>query len=270
MKLNMIFKNNIEIAIELFDKPAVRKWFDHFKQMHTSYYRFDIIETYKKEPPDENKITEHWTNILQALAILNSDLNIPDKFDFNQRTLNMLHRFFTSNFGILDFEIINQINESVHRLECYTVPGANSIFYETLIPTNLHCNVNRDGNDKSPWLTFSEKDQQLNYEYLDMDQQNLVLLDMSILGKCVLQSFIEDDDPTKEDCTGRLGSFGGFFIDLNDNRRKIYKSTQFKDWIKSYNMNNIPYEFPIGYVKDEELKKFKKEYKFIFDRVEFI
>jgi hypothetical protein len=105
-----------------------------------------------------------------------------------------------------------------------------------------------------------------------MNRQNLVLLDQSILGKCVLQSFIENDDPTQDDCTGRLGSFGGFFIDLNDNRKKIYKSTQFKDWIKSYNMTNIPYEFPIGYVESDQFKEFSLRYKdsFIFDRVEFI
>ena len=64
----------------------------------------------------------------------------------------------------------------------------------------------------------------------------------------------------------------GFFIDLNDNRKKIYKSTQFKDWIKSYNMTNIPYEFPIGYVESDQFKEFSLRYKdsFIFDRVEFI
>ncbi len=272
MKLKMIFKNNKQIEVKLFDKPAVKKWFDHFKKMHRSYYRYDIIETFKKQEPDESKITEHWNNILQALTILNSNLNVPDRFDFNQTTLNMLHRYFTSNFRILDFEMINQINESVHRLECYTTPGQNSIFYEENIPTNIHFNVNRGQSNRSTWLQFSKEDQQLNYGYPDMNRQNLVLLDQSILGKCVLQSFIENDDPTQDDCTGRLGSFGGFFIDLNDNRKKIYKSTQFKDWIKSYNMTNIPYEFPIGYVESDQFKEFSLRYKdsFIFDRVEFI
>ena len=43
MKLKMIFKNNKQIEVKLFDKPAVKKWFDHFKKMHRSYYRYDIM-----------------------------------------------------------------------------------------------------------------------------------------------------------------------------------------------------------------------------------
>ena len=278
MKLSIIFKNTEELEIELFDNPTIRKWFNHFKEMPNAYYRLEISNTFRKRIPEGTIIEDNWENILQALNILNCNFKIewvlkkvPLKFDYNQKTLNLLHRFFTSNFGKMDFDLINQINESVHELEHYTTPSQNSIFYEENIPNNLHLNVNRIPNNKSPWLLFSKEDQQLNYGYLDMDQHNLVLLDQSILGKCILQSFIDEDDPTQNDCSGRLGSFGGFFIDLNDNRPKIYKSKQFKDWIRSHNMEieNLPYEFPIGYVKNKRVRKFLK-YSSIFERIEFI
>jgi hypothetical protein len=75
-----------------------------------------------------------------------------------------------------------------------------------------------------------------------------VLLDNSILGKSILQSFYEEDDPTCKDCTGRQGSYGGFIITQSDNRKQIYRSHKFISWCEKYNLltNRIPYEFAIG------------------------
>ena len=76
---------------------------------------------------------------------------------------------------------------------------------------------------------------------------------------------VEDDDLNAKDCTGRLGSYGGFYIDLDDNRKKIYRSEQFNNYLRKHgrSLNNTPLEFPIGYVRNyNEIVNWKNPMKF--------
>jgi hypothetical protein len=194
-------------------------------------------------------------------------------FDCNQETLNFWHRFFTYNvlwfpnkdilpnpydtkFVLPDnvqhqdwFSIVDKINVAVHKLEIYTVPLANKKLIAEQYPlAELTFMPDRQHTDLSTWFPFTKDEQQHNFNsYID-SLDSMVLLNTSILGKSVLQAFYEHDDPTADDCTGRLGSFGGFVIDLTDNRRQLYQSMEFQRWLKQYNLDDtqIPYEFPIG------------------------
>jgi hypothetical protein len=67
--------------------------------------------------------------------------------------------------------------------------------------------VNNYENFNDHLLVFDDIDLEQNYSFFNYNQSNLVVLDRSILGKCILQSFYDDDDPTAEDCTGAAGSF---------------------------------------------------------------
>ena len=66
----------------------------------------------------------------------------------------------------------------------------------------------------------------------------------------MLQSFEEYDDPNAKDCTGRIGSFGGFFIDTDNKLKDVYESDKFKVWCDKHGrkINELPLEFVIGYV----------------------
>ena len=81
-----------------------------------------------------------------------------------------------------------------------------------------------------------------------------------IQGKSYLRAFIDNDDPTELDVTGRYGSYGGFFIDTNDDRKTIYESQEFKNWLDLYNLKkeDLPLEWPLGQVigSSLELKRF--------------
>jgi hypothetical protein len=280
------FSNNKYIDIQLFDNSVCTKWFNHFRPYSLEkYYGGGVISDLTQVVPQNNQQVEtQWNFILNAIYELTKigftiPFQIPAVCDYNQSTLNLLHRFFTynalwywdsksdslilnpfdKNFKLPDdmsyevwLGIIDPINSAVHLLDKY-MSTDNKKFCSVNMPISTVeiGHTHRSPTTLSPWLGFSKEEQQYNYTYLDYELP-LVMLNPSILGKCVLQSFLEDDDLNAKDCTGRLGSYGGFYIDLNSNRKKIYQSSQFKNWIEKHNrsVDNLPLEFPIGYVKN--------------------
>jgi hypothetical protein len=263
MNLTLLFTDYNQIDIELFDIPAVRNWFNHFKKIEysTPWYTCKRWHRPSRSNIDEEYINLHWQTIIESLKELDIDLNIPDQFNFDQNLLNKLHRFFTSNNGILPFYLLDPINLSVHKLERFTIPNENRLFIQNNFPVrDLHVDTLRPPIIRSDWIEFTLDERQSNYGYLDLDVENLVLLDQAFLGKSVLQTFFDNDDPSSPDCTGRLGSYGGFYIESNSNRKNIYKSEKFIEWAESFNLDptKLPYEFPIGFVKtkSQDLDKF--------------
>jgi len=289
MQIKINYTDNHYILIQLFDNNSVRKWFDYVSTENYNY-RYNLEQT----PPANATvdIEYQWSNIkstVKHLSKLGLPLNfkLPKKFDYQQSTLNKLHRFFTYNMLWYDVKedspnpfnphfkldniakddwhkTIDVINRAVHELEKIAEPTDNAVGINppiralTFLPTKIIDIV---------WLEFDETDVAQNYEYFNnIQHQHLVLLDRSILGKCVLQSFSDDDDLSAADCTGRLGSHGGFSIDVDNRRQQVYQSSKFKEWVQSFNLNvdALPYEFPIGYVLSSSLnlKQYIKSIEF--------
>jgi hypothetical protein len=281
MQIQVWFSNDKYIDVRLFDNKTAAKWFDHFSALSKlDYYKSEIIFGF---PSHRVNVDSVWNVLSTAIDKLNSigytvPFTIPPKFNYSQSTLNLLHRFFTYNAiwyhdNKLDSSIVNPfdskfilpsemsyvewldiidpINSSVHKLANVTIPTDNKkLLINKLKISNVYIAPNnRNPLDLSPWLPFTEEDQQHNYTYFDSELP-LVVLDGSILGKCVLENFFDDDDLNAKDCTGRVGSYGGFFIDLNANRKKVYRSQEFKTWVEKHNrsVESLPLEFSIGHV----------------------
>ena len=292
MKLRINFSEDQYILVALFDNDAVKKWFRRFANC-TYSIRMESM------PPINNTYINadlQWNKILQTFSTLadlgyHPNIEVPPTFDRSQKTLNALHRFFTYNatwgkdhahlqnkydekFQLpkhISFEewwnLIDTINNSVHRLE-QLVPHQNFVKQVNafeFVPTSKV---------SLSWLQFTEEELKHNYEYFEKKSQfkYLVLLDRSILGKCVLQSFIDDDNPTADDCTGRLGSHGGFVVELDSlySRKTVYQSDQFLQWISKYGLSaeNLPYDFPIGYIEQKSFVLHRSGY--IFQSIDFI
>lgn len=312
MHLNLIFQDR-SITIHLFANLTVKKWFYYFKGI-SNWYKcnffpdnsFKAFDTIKKSINPEFE----WRNIKSAINLLENlgfqfPVDLPKEFDKNQKTLNYLHRFFTynilwyhdnkknpclnpydNNFKLDEtmsfqqwLDILDEINQSVHRLESYAIPQDNLKFIRNTFPLCFYNLIpTRTTTDLTTWLDFDDFDKNNNYKYFDyfneIDHDNqLILLNESILGKSVLQSFSDEDDVNARDCTGRLGSFGGFIIDLNQNRNKIYQSEKFKKWAhrQQCRVNLLPLEFPIGYLKNISLHRdylLNNHHK--FEKVEFV
>jgi hypothetical protein len=94
-----------------------------------------------------------------------------------------------------------------------------------------------------------------NYDFMNHTEQNIVCLMDSILGKSVLTSFINDDNPSLPDCTGRFITQGEFIIYPNRSLHELYQSNQFKSWLDKYNMNidETPLEVAIGHIVESSI-----------------
>jgi hypothetical protein len=75
-----------------------------------------------------------------------------------------------------------------------------------------------------------------------------VVLDPYILGKTIIQSFLDIDDPSQWDTTGHVSTDGGCMFVLTDHRQTIYQSSEYYNWLAKYNLNyyNTYADFPIG------------------------
>lgn len=282
-------KDSNYILIKLFDNLGIKNWFQYSKKLYIRNRYLYNAEQYQKINHEniyylekiKDSLNNKWDLIKKTLQKIEKikyqiPFKISEEFDFDQKTLNTLHRFFTynANWGLSNsvienpfdknfkipqnynkksfFYLIDQINKHVHFLEKYTIPGPNRIFVEENYPLEyLHFRIVEEDFEK--YLNFDSIEYENNYTFLNLDYENIVTLDASILGKSILQSFIEHDDPTCWDCQGRHCSAGGFMIYTDNQLKKIYTSNQFQNWIKTYNLESskIPYEFSIGYVQEK-------------------
>ena len=276
MQIKINYVNDDYILINLFDNQTVEKWGNHFC---TKKHVYDQLIEQTPVRNIEIDIPYHWNKIKDITEYVNTlgfylDFELSEEFDYKQSTLNKLHRFFTYNMLWYDHKettanpfnphfkldsmtrnewhsILDVINQAVHNLENVSNPTKNAIDIDPPI-RSLYFRPTTSLDFKENWIQFDETDIEQNYEYFIKvhTHRNLVMLDRSILGKCVLQSFSDNDILTADDCTGRLGSHGGFIIDTDTRRYEIYQSSKFKDWVASFNLDpaSLPYEFPIGYV----------------------
>jgi hypothetical protein len=277
MKIKILYNESDYILINLFKETSICRWYEHFNKTGLTYKQNSYRHT-KFSEIFKSSIESDWSTIKKNISILDSngikfEGILPTKFDQNQLTLNLIHRFFTFNMihNPSYQALLTPINSAVHRLEW------NSIFlYNKQFVINNHLihpvEYTPTNNNNNTWFEFTNIEQQQNYRYFDYNQKYLVLLNGSILGKSLFTSFIDHDDPTQFDCTGRLGSFGGFVIDVNTERTRIYNSNQFNEWLSSYNISNtvLPLEFPIGYVEDFSKSVAELTSAGSFNRVEFI
>ena len=212
---------------------------------------------------------------------------VPNKFDFSQDTLNYLHRVFTYSIQFCNrditkyekefpftadyttprlsddyntniqelYKIIEPINAAVHRLEKYTIPtkGALALDSTYKIPSMYFKNTGANDNDTFAvdWYNIKKNGYYFrNFDFMKYQQAHLVCLSDTILGKSVLVSYKDDDNPNLSDCTGRMMTDGSFLIYPNRSLHNLYESDGFTSWLDKHNMdiNETPLELAIGHV----------------------
>jgi len=241
-----------------------------------------------------------WSGIIENTEYLKSQnfqlpYELPRKFNFSQELLNTIHRFFTYN-SVWAMESCNHdmsgntaiIPSNPNPFDSSFVPTDTLKFLTTISDLNLAVHDLESScmtNNKQSVIDIIKNNfifwinPRSNFDYtskgwfhvgdiLDQFQKSYtnsypnVIMSEEIQGKSYLRAFIDNDDPTKLDVTGRYGSYGGFFIDTNNDRKTIYESQEFNDWLDQYNLKkeNLPLEWPLGQVIDSslELKRFSQ------------
>ena len=288
MKLKLNFLKNEYIVIEVFEENIA--WFNFFKNKeHENNYQ-PIVKKVKLcvvAMPTLSTLAP-WTDIVQNTEYFKSQnyklpYQLPEKFNYSQELLNTIHRFFTYNstWALENCEgdmtgntpikptspnpfdssfvpnnlpkfltAISYLNHAVHKLEmlCTT---ENKTRVLTTIKENKILWINPRNNfdyTSNGWFPIGNILNEFQKSYTN-DYPNVVMTE-EIQGKSYLRAFIDNDDPTKLDVTGRYGSYGGFFIDTNNDRKMIYESQEFKNWLDLYDLKkeDLPLEWPLGQV----------------------
>lgn len=276
---------NLELCIELLDLPILKVWFDHLALNHYDVKNFKSTKIgltgFKRRQQEEMEY--HLGQIHLAASELNELgytwpedvplLPINHNEPIRQQDLNKLHRFFTDNWRWcyvrgrrnkqepnpydpnfkypldLDtekyYKIIDKINVAVHNLEEFTIiePTKQYVLQNDLVPRSIWIE-----NKDFPVLYLDIEEYLHNYSFkLDADDYPVVV-PADILGKSVVHSYLDNDDPTAIDCLGRSELGFNILIDINKKRRKLYQSENFVDWARSYHreVNSLPLEFTLG------------------------
>lgn len=241
---------------------------------------------------------DSWSEIKQNIEYLKSQnfqlpYELPRKFNFSQELLNNIHRLFTynsvwamencnydmsgntaivpstpnpfaSSFVPTDtskfLTAIGNLNLAVHNLEGYCMTKNKQSVLQIIKDNEILWIHSRGdfGYTSNGWFNVKAVLDEFQKSYIN-SYPNVIMTE-EIQGKSYLRAFIDNDDPTKLDVTGRYGSYGGFFIDTNNDRKTIYESPEFNDWLDRYNLkkDDLPLEWPLGQVTDAslELKRF--------------
>lgn len=224
-------------------------------------------------PVDSDLVEQHYIAIDTSLAVLKkAGLRYagPMLEPFDQArndqlhvSLNHLHRFFTENqkacnqrwFGS-DFDYtavsrwLDQINQAVHGLELFVPRAPADLAVYRLEEIKLW----QSDATNVEWLTFDDHGQYHSSEFYD------VVLSSEILGKTLLQSYLDNDNPNHWDTSGHICSAGGLQICLRPDRQRVYSSHSFKNWCLSHGLDPVSanYDFPIGNIINKDSMDFAR------------
>lgn len=250
----------INLYVELLDNPGVRAWADCFANGYQTtvtyhdhlYVRsndFGYIAKAYRAIPNLLEQLARLDIVYRGLPMVEFDL---DNSDSIHQWLNHLHRFFTHNqqkcnlkhFGNnfdyrLGSELLDKLNTHIHELELYLPRGPADIPVSEINELKLY-HPTESGN--GGWTNLLEFSQYHSADYYD------VILTSEILGKTILQSYLDLDDPSDWDTSGHYASAGGLQICIEPTRQQIYQSQSFQNWLGKHQVdpNNVKYDYPIG------------------------
>jgi len=278
-----IDNQNFYIHVECRNTPTINRWYEAAKDLYLKSIDLSHVQLIKSPgvPAKDIILIENLYNTLtrtfnqlDSMLLFNMFKPYSDTYTFDQQWCNKIHRYFTTLVKYRKFEIdgaeaytekneltslilkkLHIINDLIHKLEKYNFTSQRLKYRKQhhslwISPHNLLSSA-IDGSDTNlKWHEFLEAD----FQYHELITEYNVIFLSEILGKSLLQSFFDDDDPNYFDTSGHTGWYGGFEIILNDTRQKIYKSDDFNNWLSKHNIpeqnKKLKGDYPIGKVID--------------------
>lgn len=277
MRLEFILPHTtIDLEIDLLDNPGVRHWADSFLNGYQTQATFHD-HLYVRQP-DWDTVNSYYEQIKTDLKILEEKGIVytgpemvefyPDKSDQIHNWLNHLHRFFTHNQSIcndqtqntkVNYKILStaldDLNTQIHQIELYISRGQPDMPVSAIEEIKLYHNTEAGG---SAWVNLEPFHEYHSAEYYD------IILTSEILGKTIIQSYLDNDNPADWDTSGHYSSAGGLQVCIGPARQQIYNSESFKNWLARHNVSptDVYYDFPIGSIKNKPISRFNELLKY--------
>lgn len=267
MILEFIFPNDrIEVVVELLNNPGVTHWADKFLNCNYTTYALshDHLWVCEMDQDQFNYSHTQCQQLISQLAQLGLVYQGPDIGTVNHHSLNHVHRFFTHNqqrcnnaeFGN-DFDyhsvmlMLDQLNWHVHELERYIARSPDNIPVDQIEEIKLYQPANYNSDAWCSLAGYQQYHSNLHYD---------IVLSSEILGKTLLQSYLDQDDPTDWDTSGHYASAGGLQITYMPTRQTIYQSSSFQQWLQQHQVDfdQLHYDFPIGNIQDRDTGPFQQ------------
>ncbi len=272
----------VNLFLDVLDNPGAQAWANHFGHAYeTTAHICD--HTYVETLNKEDELAGAYQSILRVLDQLKYmgleyPAATPEPFiettaEQCHKDLNLLHRFFTTqqqrcnlNHYGKDFDhvqatvFLQQLNDLVHYAEGFISRGHSDCPVNSMREIKLY----RPTHSGDPvWLDMSAYQQYHSADYYD------VVLTSEILGKTLLQSYLDNDDPDHWDTSGHYVSAGGLQICLSGTRQKIYQSASFHRWITSYHVDpqQAVYDFPIGNISNKHSQEWNQVLDYLRDGI---
>jgi hypothetical protein len=257
------------LNVDLIDNPAVRSWADHFLQRNLpvkTERSFNISSRLVLRWNDTAR--QKYTRLQELFNMLNS---IGFMFDYIQPSsveeitrdyLNKAHRFFTKNQKYVNFnrrdvanalevtDYFQEVNYLVHDLELFLDIEAKPLLSDEFKHSwNEVLLMHDTAYDDNNWWTMDDSFR----NYHSPEFANLIL-GPQILGKTLLQSFLDQDDPNDWDTSGHYVNNGYLMLLNKPHRQEIYNSDIFKNWLRDHGVSpdQMYYDFPIGNITNKE------------------
>jgi hypothetical protein len=248
----------IDLHIQLIDNPAVRSWADHFLVTPLTVTSH-IVRNIVPHTVDIDKMSvlfEKCCNVINQLAQHGYVYNtpVPKSVHIVDRDwCNKAHRFFTHTQQTVNLTgmseqqfkeltgLLQELNEAIHALEDFLPPAIERI--PDFSFDEIYCSDEPTYNHPGWWKMPDE------FRPYHSSEPATVILGSQILGKTLLRSYLDGDDPRDWDTSGHYCSNGALLIQPTDFRSKVYSSNDFYKWLTKYDLapDQVTYDFPIGY-----------------------
>lgn len=256
--------NIFQVEIEPLDHPAVVSWVEHFVD-NTTVYQATFVDALDNILWNRDLVNQHLDTIRERVGVLSAQYGITfanhiptDGRQLNREFTNRCHRFFTENQKtvnqasidedqrVLISALLSDINHTIHLLELYLPPIRNAGFY-SINEVHIEFDSKKNQWQNPRWWQMEPSWREL---HTDENQHYDVILTSEILGKTILRSYLDDDDPHHWDTSGHYSSLGGLQIQFEPTRREVYRSQDFVNWYGPRN-GRIYFDYPIGMIKDK-------------------
>jgi len=252
---------NANVKIELAPLPVADHWMSNL-DLSLNWLAPSFIWGPSKVNPNEFQKDHARVQLIETIRDFNRsfpDIKFPfsidlDNITFTNKDLNTIHRYFTTatshrswEFNSEAYDLANPslwyaklapINDAVHNLQAFYNTPEKDITQDVNVISIVADNPIEYMHPIGDW------------KYLDYELEYDVFIQHVICGRDTFQAYIDGDNCKHADVMPQWNSlYNSFYIDVNGERNKHMRSSDFRKWLDSGRKLNTAWQYiPLGKV----------------------